>query len=551
MIDETSRSPEAGENLKLTRRGMLYAGAAIGATTAAAATSASAAVSSNGHPVFVNAGERKAAAHNLRVLASQSYLSSGTTTSQTNGDEGKYGDYRGSFSKALPHNDLGEVDPVAYGKLLFALETASPAAFEAIPLGGSARLANPQAAYRFELTGADGNGVRIRPAPAFASAETAAEMAEVYWKALCRDVPFANFGSSPLVAAAIADLGAFTHKVGGSVSPANIFRGETPGDHAGPYISQFLWKDIPYGGNTTIVQKYGRPNADYMTSYNEWLAVQRGQGGGPTPKFGSYYIFDGRTLGEWVHSDFPVQAFLNAALILLGVPGASDLGNPYRSYAKQGSFITFGAADILDLVSKAGNLALTGAWYHKWLVNRRLRPEVTAGRVHNTKIGAKTYDLHAELLDSDAAARVYAANGTYLLPMAFAEGSPTHPAYPAGHAAIAGACTTILKAFFNEDAPVPSPVIATSDGSALVPYGGALTIGGELNKLANNIALGRDWAGVHYRSEGVEGIKGGEIQAIGLLKDYSRTYNEAFAGFTLTRFNGQKIRIANGIATAV
>ena len=72
-----------------------------------------------------------------------------------------------------------------------------------------------------------------------------------------------------------------------------------------------------------------------------------------------------------------------------------------------------------------------------------------------------------------------------------------------------------------------------------------------INKLANNIALGRDRAGVHYRPEGVEGMNSGEIQAIGLLKDYSRTYNEYFAGFTLTRFNGQKIRIANGVATAI
>jgi len=534
----------------LTRRGMLYAGAAVGAAATVAATRASAMTSMNGHPVFVNDGARKSAAHNLRVLASQSYVGLGIVPSQTNGDEGKYADYRGSFTKALPHNNLGEVDPAAYGKLLYALETGSPAAFEAIPLGGTARLANPQAAYRFELTGADGNAVRIRPAPAFASAETAAEMAEVYWHALCRDVPFADFGTSPLVAAAVSDLGAFTHKVGGSVSLGNIFRGETPGDLVGPYISQFLWKDIPYGGNTTIVQKYGRPNVDYMTSYNEWLAVQRGQGGGPTPKSGFYYIYDGRTLGEWVHADYPVQAYLNAALILLGIPGVSDLDNPYRSYGKQGSFITFGAADILDLVSKAGNLALTGAWYHKWLVNRRQRPEVTAGRVHNTKVGAKTYDLHSELLSSDAVSRVFNAKGTYLLPMAFAEGSPTHPSYPAGHACIAGACTTVLKAFFNEDALVPSPVVASNDGASLNAYNGALTIGGELNKLANNIALGRDWAGVHYRSEGVEGINSGEIQAIGLLKDYSRTYNESFAGFTLTRFNGQRIRIVNGVATA-
>ncbi len=56
------------------------------------------------------------------------------------------------------------------------------------------------------------------------------------------------------------------------------------------------------------------------------------------------------------------------------------------------------------------------------------------------------------------------ATGSYLLPMAYPEGCPTHPAYPAGHATIAGACTTVLKAFFNEAYTIPSPVIVSSDG---------------------------------------------------------------------------------------
>ncbi len=33
------------------------------------------------------------------------------------------------------------------------------------------------------------------------------------------------------------------------------------------------------------------------------------------------------------------------------------------------------------------------------------------------------------------------------LPMAFQEGSPMHPSYGAGHATVAGACVTILKAY--------------------------------------------------------------------------------------------------------
>jgi len=31
-----------------------------------------------------------------------------------------------------------------------------------------------------------------------------------------------------------------------------------------------------------------------------------------------------------------------------------------------------------------------------------------------------------------------------------------------------------------------------------------------------------------------------------VLCDYSRTYRERFSGYELTRFDGQKIRIANG-----
>jgi hypothetical protein len=69
----------------------------------------------------------------------------------------------------------------------------------------------------------------------------------------------------------------------------------------------------------------------------------------------------------------------------------------------------------------------------------------------------------------------------------------------------------MLKAFFNESFVIPNPVVASDDGLKLVPYTGApLTVGGELNKLASNISLGRDAGGVHYRSDGIEGLKLGE-----------------------------------------
>jgi hypothetical protein len=70
-----------------------------------------------------------------------------------------------------------------------------------------------------------------------------------------------------------------------------------------------------------------------------------------------------------------------------------------------------------------------------------------------------------------------------------------------------------------------------------------LTVGGELNKLAGNFALGRDFAGVHWRSDGIEALKLGEEVAIGILEDYRATYNETFGGFSLTKFDRSQVKI--------
>jgi len=509
----------------------------------------------NGHPVFGrNRNQRSAAAAQVRRTAANAYVQNFIDVQRTNGDEGLYNDFRASFFKTLPQNELGEVDPVAYRTYLDALRSGDSADFEAIPLDPQAqrRLANPQGAYKFEMTGRDSQATWMRPAPTFAGAETAAEMGEVYWKALLRDVPFIDYDSNADIAAAVSDLNAFSATVGptdgGVVTSATVFRGETPGDLAGPYLSQLLWKTVPFG-NGSIVQRYDVPDegVDFMIDPASWLAVQRGVSPMPLSKGNPRYIFDARALGEYVHLDFSYQAYLNAALILLSIPGSLDVSNPYRTSASQGGFTSLGGPDVLDLVAKAGNLSLTGAWYQKWLVHRRLRPEVYGGRLHYQMTGAKDYGLPDEIADSEAVGRTFSRNGTFFLPMAFPEGSPTHPAYPAGHATIAGACCTVLKAFFEETAVFPDPVQSDATGENLLAWGGEdLTIGGEINKLANNVALGRDWAGVHYRSDGVDGLLVGEQQAIGMLQDYSSTYNEVFDGFTLTKYDGTVVQIVNG-----
>jgi len=469
-----------------------------------------------------------------------------------NDDEILYANKIGNYTKALPHNLLGQVNLEAYNIWIRTLTTGNPEKFELIPLGGSRKLVNPQASYAYEMVGPDSNHLTIPPAPSFSSVIEASEMAEDYWMALIRDVPFVDYNTNHETKVAAEDLSKFSvfegPKCKCKVTTETLFRSNVPGALEGPYVSQFLLMDIPFGAKT-ITQKYSVPveKIDYMTSYNEWLNIQNGQASSSALKLDpvSRYISNGRDLGEYVHKDNSIQAALTACSILLGFgQKALSLSNPYLFSKTQEGFATFGSPQILDFATRAARMALEAAWFQKFLVHRRVRPEEFGGCVQNLKTCAAKYPINPELLASRVLEVVFKKYGTYLLPMAYPEGCPTHPAYPAGHATQIGAGVTILKAFFNEDYVIPNPVVASADGLKLQPYlDGDLKVGGELNKLAANIALGRDFAGVHWRSDCLEGMKLGESVAIGLLQDYRDTYNEEFQGFSFTKFDGTKVII--------
>ncbi len=70
-----------------------------------------------------------------------------------------------------------------------------------------------------------------------------------------------------------------------------------------------------------------------------------------------------------------------------------------------------------------------------------------------------------------------------------------------------------------------------------------MTVGGELNKIAYNVANGRNIAGVHWRSDSKESIALGEAIAIQILKEQRDTYNEDFDGFSLTKFDGTTVNV--------
>lgn len=496
--------------------------------------------------------KRRLAARKIRREAAELAFERPLPEHPDNGEEEDY-PFVANFSKGLPHNGLGEVDPNAYERLLEALRSGRAHDFEKIPLGGVRKLRNPKAGLAFDLEGPDSHHLAIRPAPRIDGPENSGEMGELYWMALMRDVNFSNYASDPLIAQAAADLSGFSDfrgpKQGGVVTPATIFRGVTPGDLVGPYTSQFLLKDIPYGTLTiSQLQETVLPGVDYVTDYATWLSIQNGFNPIASDAFDltPRYVRNGRDLATYVHFDALYEAYLNACLILLGIGAPFDPGNPYESLTKTDAFGTFGGPHILSLVTEVATRALKAVWYQKWYVHRQLRPEEFGSRIHNHLTNAAAYPINAEILNSQAPQQVFLTYGSYLLPQAYPEGCPLHPSYGAGHATVAGACVTILKAWFDGSFVIPDPVVPNGAGTQLIPYtgpdAGVLTVSGELNKVAANIAMGRDFAGIHWRTDYSESLKLGEAVAIGILEEQKATYREG-GSFTLTRFDGTTVTI--------
>ncbi|MDA7421882.1 hypothetical protein [Tritonibacter multivorans] len=282
----------------------------------------------------------------------------------------------------------------------------------------------------------------------------------------------------------------------------------------------------------------------------------------------------------------------------------SEQADPIK--ANREPFALFGGPHLLTLVTEVSSRALKAVRYQKFTVHRRHRPEHTAALLHTVLSG---YEPHRDLKNDkrfkgqvkpyaqgdgsfEATARRQLGNTiahyvdspgasttpgepalyaileevrkhnadqnkkhyapqphhNWLLPMAFAEGSPMHPAYGAGHATVAGACVTLLKAFFAMTNDDGTPVKLVEDREhALVPgcpaqsktpedvrllavqMDNGLTLEGELNKLIWNISNARNMGGVHFYTDYIESALLGEAITIGILREQMLCYhpNEA------------------------
>lgn len=182
---------------------------------------------------------------------------------------------------------------------------------------------------------------------------------------------------------------------------------------------------------------------------------------------------------ELVRSDFPTSIITDLAIWLMqnGVkPRAGIL--PGVDYIR----FTDGVVLLGHLIGWAIHTVSPNAFAVKWHFGRP-RPEEVAHAWAKGDIDAPNwFDIQfSDLINRPQVATDAARFTTY------SEGAPNHPSYPAMHGAAAGA-SVLLGVFFDLNAEMLE----------------------EVRRTAANIALFRDFAGVHYRQDSLLGLHLGE-----------------------------------------
>jgi len=465
----------------------------------------------------------------------------GNVVNTTNGDTNKYKhkNYLASFKKGLKQ-DMNDPNVGNYNfKLMkFFLDNENYNGLNFLPNASKIiKLVDPYSYDSKQMYGKVPQLTHTIVPPKYDSSDFAWYQLELYTMSLLRNYDFRNYAKVPNIDNYISLLNTYRPNGIAPITTDNLFRGQSDGDQIGFYLSQFLLVTIPVW--TEPITQFFPPysNVNFLTSISDYESVYfDGIVPGKITFTNPEYIRCGRSLLTLVHKDSPFQIMIHTSVILWN-NYASSFVSPYASTNIAG-FNDFSLPMVQSILVMACSLAVRTAFYHKFRLHTVLRPEEFG---YNIETGVKGYDksvlnMNAILTD------VKNANGTLLMPVGYPEGAPCHPSYPSGHATIAGAGITVLKAFFKECSPISSPVVPSSDGTKLVPDISILTIGGELDKLASNMSFGRNWAGIHYRMDAQFGITLGEEIAISILRDVKAGLNINWSP-VITLHNGDTIII--------
>ena len=502
--------------------------------------------------------------------------------------------YRGVYSKGFvghtgPNGIPIGPNPVLYSRFIEAIKSRNQTLLNQV-YSSSSKLVDVHCVFDIELEGKYKSSFVIPNAPSITSLTAAAEILEVYVMALLRNYNFhildpecifydnISKEAETYLKTLIGYLnlpgikGKFRYQQvdsSGNITIDTLFRGISRGDVIGPYVSQFFYYETAIG-NLKLEQKYqcldisentisDISNSRYYFGKTEQYFNKIWNGGDESSALQTKtkYMTTLLDLMMYINRDQIWEAiFVTASLFLSrGVDIGFHTSSRSPRYAR---FINLGPVDLYNLMTKATKLAMNSTWVWKWS-QLRPRPEEMAYQIHLAKnynssdLSGSAINFPSELLNNPILNEIASKNnGKYLMPLGYSQGSPFHPSYPGGHATIAGAMVTIMKAWFNCDWLIPA-VVPDLTGDNLVMYKlkndnsnsiQYLRIEDELDKIVTNCSHSRNMAGIHYQSDSEVGILIGEQAAISVLQDEVNKYSDNIA-FRFRRRSGEVVTIAN------
>lgn len=400
-------------------------------------------------------------------------------------------------------------DATALGQAL-AIEdpTDRAEAIAAVRLFGTRKLINPSAGWGEAPSDAPGVGAP----PEDESLQTAEELAELAGLQLLVDQEAGGIAQHPDAARLCATLLALGGTCLVEPRPGGLFRLNR--QRMGGRLSTLFSLGYPtgwgYPGSFMPVERLGQ----YGTGLGEWGELQNGriprpQAVGALVPLGSY-----RSWASLVDQDPPstLPEVIGRALLA----GKATPSARFSPRTTEAGFVDYGGAVwIQTAIGEACDRAMRECWRLKWL-HRRARPQELWPR-------AVAGELHPAFLEH--AGWLVERIGHHL-PMVYAAGSPLHPDWPSGHATLAGAGFTILKAAFADQ-----------------PFAGSSSLHRELDQAAWVMAFGRSAAGIHTRSSLLAGLMLGQHHALQLLAQQAATSTQPLGRTNLLGFDGQLVTV--------